>query len=76
MAKSAADRFAETLAAAGVKRIYAIGGDGLNGLTDSLRRQGKFEWFHVRHEEVAPFAAQSPSADIGTDHGRADVGAS
>src|SRR5262249_39111853 len=28
-----------------------------NGLTDSLRRQGKIEWIHVRHEEVAAFAA-------------------
>ena len=29
----------------------------MNGLTDSLRRQGKIEWIHVRHEEVAAFAA-------------------
>src|SRR5271157_520225 len=57
MAKLVADQFAETLAAAGVKRIYGIVGDSLNGLTDSLRRQGKIEWVHVRHEEVAAFAA-------------------
>jgi pyruvate dehydrogenase (quinone) len=57
MAKTVADQFAETLAAAGVKRIYGIVGDSLNGLTDSLRRQGKIEWVHVRHEEVAAFAA-------------------
>jgi pyruvate dehydrogenase (quinone) len=55
--KTVADRFAETLAAAGVKRIYGIVGDSLNGLTDALRRQGKIEWVHVRHEEVAAFAA-------------------
>ena len=52
-----ADQFAETLALAGVKRIYGIVGDSLNGLTDSIRRQGKIEWVHVRHEEVAAFAA-------------------
>lgn len=52
-----ADQFAETLTAAGVKRIYGIVGDSLNGLTDSIRRQGKIEWVHVRHEEVAAFAA-------------------
>src|SRR5712675_784799 len=57
MAKTVADQFAETLAAAGVKRVYGIVGDSLNGLTDSLRRQGKIEWVHVRHEEVAAFAA-------------------
>jgi pyruvate dehydrogenase (quinone) len=57
MAKTVADQFAETLAAAGVKRIYGIVGDSLNGLTDAVRRQGKIEWVHVRHEEVAAFAA-------------------
>src|ERR1700716_777123 len=57
MAKTVADQFADTLAAVGVKRIYGIVGDSLNGLTDALRRQGKIEWVHVRHEEVAGFAA-------------------
>src|ERR1700709_193742 len=57
MANTGAERFVETLAAAGVKRIYGIVGDSLNGLTDSIRRQGKIEWVHVRHEEVAAFAA-------------------
>src|SRR6201990_3056034 len=57
MAKTVADQFAETLAAAGIKRIYGIVGDSLNGLTDSIRRQGKIEWVHVRNEEVAAFAA-------------------
>jgi pyruvate dehydrogenase (quinone) len=55
--KTVADQFAETLAAVGVKRIYGIVGDSLNGLTDAIRRQGKIEWVHVRHEEVAAFAA-------------------
>ena len=57
MAKTVADQFAETLAVAGVKRVYGIVGDSLNGLTDALRRQGKIEWVHLRHEEVAAFAA-------------------
>src|ERR1700730_12521625 len=57
MAKTVADQFAEILAAAGVKRIYGVVGDSLNRLTDALRRQGKIEWVHVRHEAVAGFAA-------------------
>src|ERR1700724_2018871 len=57
MVRTVADQFAEVLATAGVKRIYGIVGDSLNGLTDALRRQGKIEWVHVRHEEVAAFAA-------------------
>src|SRR5271156_2272324 len=52
-----AEQFAEMLATAGVKRIYGIVGDSLNGLTDAIRKQGKIEWLHVRHEEVAAFAA-------------------
>src|SRR5215510_11303677 len=55
--RTVADQFAEILVAAGVKRIYGIVGDSLNGLTDAVRRQGKIEWVHVRHEEVAAFAA-------------------
>jgi pyruvate dehydrogenase (quinone) len=57
MPKTVADQFAETLAAVGVKRIYGIVGDSLNGITDAVRRQGKIEWLHVRHEEAAAFAA-------------------
>jgi pyruvate dehydrogenase (quinone) len=57
MAKTVSEQFVEIFAAAGVKRIYGIVGDSLNGLTDAIRRQGKIEWIHVRHEEVAAFAA-------------------
>jgi pyruvate dehydrogenase (quinone) len=52
-----AEQFAAILAAAGIRRIYGIVGDSLNGLTDAIRKQGKIEWLHVRHEEVAAFAA-------------------
>src|SRR5579864_4423406 len=57
MTRTVADQFADILATAGVKRIYGIVGDSLNGLTDAVRRQGKIDWLHVRHEEVAAFAA-------------------
>lgn len=57
MARNVADQMVETLAAAGVKRIYGIVGDSLNGFTDALRRHGEIDWLHVRHEEVAAFAA-------------------
>ncbi|MGR9251214.1 thiamine pyrophosphate-binding protein [Rhizobium leguminosarum] len=55
MPRTVADQFVESLVAAGVKRIYAIIGDSLNGLTDAIRRQGKNQTVHVRHEEVAAF---------------------
>src|SRR5262249_37967297 len=57
MAQRVADQFSDILVAAGVKSIFSNRGDSLNGLTDALRRQGKVEWIHVRHEEVAAFAA-------------------
>jgi pyruvate dehydrogenase (quinone) len=52
-----ADVVTETLHVAGVKRIYGVVGDSLNGITDSLRRRGDIDWIHVRHEESAAFAA-------------------
>jgi len=57
-----ADLLAETLASAGVKRIWGVTGDSLNGFNDSLRRLGKIDWMHVRHEEVAAFAAGAEAA--------------
>src|SRR5881296_346989 len=47
----------ETLARAGVERIYGVSGDSLNGITDSIRRHEHMRWIHVRHEETAAFAA-------------------
>ena len=57
MSKTTADYLAETLLQVGVKRIYGVVGDSLNGFTDSLRRLEKIEWVHMRHEEGAAFAA-------------------
>src|ERR1700687_5238976 len=57
MTRTVADQMVETLAAAGVERVYGIVGDRLNGFTDALRRHGGIQWLHVRHEEVAAFAA-------------------
>jgi len=55
--KRVADQLVETLVAAGVKRIYGVVGDTLNGLTDAVRRNGKIEWVHMRNEEAGAFAA-------------------
>ncbi|UYB54313.1 ubiquinone-dependent pyruvate dehydrogenase [Xanthomonas sp. AM6] len=53
---------AETLHSAGVERIWGVTGDSLNGLTDALRQMDSIEWMHVRHEEVAAFAAGAEAA--------------
>ena len=57
MKQNVAEQMVETLAAVGVKRVYGVVGDSLNGFTDALRRHGGIQWLHVRHEEVAAFAA-------------------
>jgi pyruvate dehydrogenase (quinone) len=47
----------DMLASSGVKRCYGIVGDALNPVIDALRRNGKIEFIHVRHEEYGVFAA-------------------
>src|ERR1700746_2643837 len=42
---------------AGVRRIYGVVGDSLNGITETLRKRKSISWVPVRHEEVAAFAA-------------------
>jgi pyruvate dehydrogenase (quinone) len=56
-ADTISDLFEQTLAQAGVRRIYGLVGDSLNGITESVRKQGRIDWIHVRHEETAAFAA-------------------
>lgn len=55
----------DTLVASGVKRVYGIPGDSLNGFTDALRVNPELEWVHVRHEEGAAFAASGEAALTG-----------
>src|ERR1700734_3207420 len=53
------------LKASGVRRVYGLPGDSLNGFTDALRRDGELTWEHVRHEEAAAFAAAGEAALTG-----------
>ena len=57
MSQTISDVFVEHLVQAGVQRIYGIVGDSLNPVVDAVRRNGKLQWIHVRHEEEAAFAA-------------------
>jgi len=56
MGKRVADALVDTLAAHGVRRIYGVAGDSLNGITDSIRDRESMDWTAVRHEETAAFA--------------------
>jgi len=57
MSRNVADLMWDMLSKAGVKRCYGIVGDALNPVLDALRRNGKIEFIHVRHEEYGGFAA-------------------
>ena len=57
MPKRVSEVFLETLLSAGVKRVYGLVGDSLNGFTDEIRKSQAIDWLHVRHEEAAAFAA-------------------
>ncbi|AQA01176.1 pyruvate oxidase [Mycobacterium sp. MS1601] len=57
-----ADHVISTLQRSGVRRMYGLPGDSLNGLTDAIRRAPDFTWEHVRHEEAAAFAAAGDAA--------------
>ena len=55
--KKVADLLVDVLAEAGVRQVYGVSGDSLNGITDSIRTNKQTQWVHVRHEETAAFAA-------------------
>jgi pyruvate dehydrogenase (quinone) len=65
MSGTVADAMVATLKASGVRRVYGIPGDSLNGFTDALRREEGITWEHVRHEEAAGFAAAAEAAITG-----------
>ncbi|MDR1633784.1 MAG: ubiquinone-dependent pyruvate dehydrogenase [Bifidobacteriaceae bacterium] len=57
MTHTVADQLWQMLSDAGVQRCYGIVGDALNPVIDALRRNGRVEFIHVRHEEYGTFAA-------------------
>src|SRR6195952_4552514 len=65
MSPTVADIMVATLKASGVRRIYGLPGDSLNGFTDAIRRDKELSWQNVRHEEAAAFAAAGEAALTG-----------
>ena len=57
--KTVAELLVSELANNGVKRIYGLVGDSLNPISDVLRRDGRIDFIHMRHEESAAFAASA-----------------
>jgi pyruvate dehydrogenase (quinone)/pyruvate oxidase len=58
MARTAADVLADRLIDWGVRVVFGLPGDGINGIMEALRtRQDKITFVQVRHEEAAAFMA-------------------
>lgn len=57
MAKTIATFLVDSLAEAGINRIWGVTGDSLNGISDALEKHESVKWIGTRHEEVAAFAA-------------------
>jgi pyruvate dehydrogenase (quinone) len=58
MARTTADVLADRLLDWGVRVVFGIPGDGINGLIEALRvRQDRITFVQVRHEESAAFMA-------------------
>jgi pyruvate dehydrogenase (quinone) len=55
--KTVSDIIVDTLQAAGVRRVFGLVGDSLNGITDAIRTREGMEFVQVRHEEAGAFAA-------------------
>ena len=65
MSRTVADDMVALLTSSGVRRVYGLPGDALNGFTDALHRNGELTWQHVRHEEAAALAAAGEAAVTG-----------
>lgn len=64
MARTYAEQLVDALEAQGVRRIFGLVGDSLNPVVDAVKRSS-IEWFHVRNEEAAAFAAGAESLVTG-----------
>lgn len=61
-----ADLLVTSLADIGVKHIFGIPGDAINGLIDALRREPRVRFIQVRHEEAGAFAASASAKLTGS----------
>lgn len=64
MPTTVVDKFAETLAAAGVKRIHGIVSGSLNGPGHAIRPQGTITRLYVQHAEPATVAEVHVASEL------------
>jgi len=57
MHQNVCENLLDILANAGVRQIFGVTGDALNAFLDAIRKDDRFEWIGVRHEENAAYMA-------------------
>lgn len=57
MNKKVCEMILDILAPVSTRQFFGMTGDTLNPFLDAIRRDGRFEWMGVRHEEAGAFAA-------------------
>jgi pyruvate dehydrogenase (quinone) len=78
MGRSICQALLDILAEAGARDVFGMTGDVLNPLLDAIRKDDRFRWVGVRHEEHAAYAAAAQSeltGGIGVCAGTAGPGA-
>ena len=65
MKKNVCENLLEILAGVGVSKIFGVTGDALNALLEAIRKDDRFEWIGVRHEENAAYMAYAESEITG-----------
>lgn len=61
MSQSVCESLLDVLAEAGAKDIFGVTGDALNPFLEAIRKDTRFRWIGVRHEENAGYAAYAQS---------------
>jgi thiamine pyrophosphate-dependent acetolactate synthase large subunit-like protein len=78
MSQSVCESLLDVLAEAGARDVFGMTGDVINPLLEAIRKDDRFRWIGVRHEEHAGFAAAAQSqltGAIGVCAGTAGPGA-
>ena len=57
MSQNVCENLLDVLAGVGVRDIFGVTGDALNAFLEAIRKDKRFRWIGVRHEENAAYAA-------------------
>ena len=65
MSQTISESLLDVLAEAGASDIFGVTGDALNPFLEAIRKDDRFRWIGVRHEEHAGYAAYAQAERTG-----------